>query len=103
MLEKIDFLLRYINGNVNSQEDNIISESSLYDLICKIIDRLTVPDDESASANEILRKCIEECTAGYVERLPGSRERLTRALEVIVTAYYATLVSAYSNKLFDAL
>lgn len=39
-LERIDFLLRYINGNPNKTDDNIISESILYDYAARIIDKM---------------------------------------------------------------
>ena len=37
-LEKIDFLLHYINGNLDCRADDIISEPILFDYICRIVD-----------------------------------------------------------------
>jgi DNA-binding transcriptional MerR regulator len=97
MLERIDFLLRYINGNVNKSDDDIISESQLYGYICDIIGKLMDSDE-----GELL-ECIRKCTRGYTENIAGARQRLEKALEIIVTAYYASSISAYSNILFSKL
>ncbi|MFA6948811.1 MAG: DUF1836 domain-containing protein [Eubacteriales bacterium] len=103
LLERIDFLLRYINGSVNCREDDIIPESQLYDYICRIICSLTGEGANGERADERLRECIEYVTADYVERINGAGVRLRRALEIIVTAYYAQLIASYSNKLFEEL
>lgn len=100
LLERIDYILRYINGNVNDKMDDIISESCLYDYICRIIDTLMEKDK---TTNRQLKGYIEECTADYTERVSGARRRLHHALEIIVTAYYATLIQRYSNDLFEKL
>jgi len=100
LLERIDFLLRYINGDVENREDDIIPESRLYDYICVVLDAIS---GESICTMDKLHDCIAECTADYVEKLPGARERLQKALEIIVFAYYASLVQACSNRLYEQL
>jgi DNA-binding transcriptional MerR regulator len=96
MLERIDFLLKYINGNVNKSDDDIISESQLYGYICDIIEVI------DSSEGELL-ECIKKYTSGYTERISGARQRLEKALEIIVISYYASSISAYSNMLFSRL
>jgi type I site-specific restriction-modification system R (restriction) subunit len=99
-LEHIDFLLRYINGNVNDRLDDIISESQLYDYICNIIDKMM--EDESTTHDQ-LKTYIRDCTEVYIERVSGARRRLQYSLEIIVTVYYAASVQRYSNLLFENL
>jgi DNA-binding transcriptional MerR regulator len=99
MLERIDFLLKYINGNVNDLDDDIISESQLYGYICDIIERLMCDNDDG----DKLTAFIKKCTGGYTERIAGARNRLEKALEIIVIAYYASLIQAYSNRLYKQL
>ncbi len=99
-LEKIDFLLHYINGNLDSRADDIISEPILYEYICKIIDSI----DESESVTpERIREIICRETAGYEEQISGAAERLRSALEVILLSYFASIVSSYSEEKFSAL
>ena len=40
-LEKIDYILHYINGDINSKDDDIIPESKLYEYVCRIVDVLS--------------------------------------------------------------
>lgn len=100
MLERIDFLLRYINGSVNTREDDIIPESQLYDYICTILDRVSAME---SCTGEQLHACILECTQSYQDVLPGASERLHKALEIIVIAYYASYMQSFCNRLFELL
>ena len=101
-LDKITFVIRYINGNVNDSSDDIICDSLLYDYICSILERL-LSDDETTYDMGSLRACISEVTADYEERVTGARKRLNQALEIIIAAYYASLIKRYSDRLVDAL
>lgn len=101
-LDKITFVIRYINGNVNDRSDDIICDSLLYDYICRILERL-LSDDETTYDMGSLRACISEVTADYEERVTGARKRLNQALEIIIAAYYASLIKRYSDRLVDVL
>lgn len=100
MLERIDYLLKYINGYINTHEDDIISESQLYDYICDIIEQMM---NSNCQDNDDLTTWIKKCTSEYSERISGARLRLEKALEIICITYYASLFQNYSNKLFDQL
>ena len=99
-LDKISSLIQYINGRVDDRSDDIIEDSVLYDYICKILDKLMTYDLCSLGS---IRQAIENETAGYVEVMPGARERLSSALEVIVVAYYASLIKKHADNLTDSL
>ena len=97
-LDRIAFLIQYINGNVNDRSDDIIADSELYDYICKILDRLMTYEVCSLGS---VREEIENVTASYEEKIPGARERLTNALEIIVVAYYAALIKKHSDAMLE--
>ncbi len=99
-LDRIAFLIQYINGRVDDRSDDIIADSELYDYICKILDKLM--SYEICSLGSI-KEAIEEETIGYKEIRAGARERLTNALEIIIVAYYATLVKKHSDERLDAI
>jgi len=101
-LDRITFVIRYINGNVNDRTDDIISDSMLYDYICRILDRLLY-DDETTYDIGSLRACIADVTSDYEEKVTGARKRLNQALEIIIAAYYASLIKRYSDSLVEAL
>ena len=100
-LDRIAFLIRYINGSVDDRRDDIIKDSVLYDYICRVLDHITEDKRELEVAN--LRDCIKEVTANYEEKVSGARRRLTNALEIIIVAYYSSVMKQYSEAKLNAL
>lgn len=98
-LENIAFLIKYINGRVDDESDNIIRDSELYDYICRIIDEIVA--DRSLGGD--LAACIAGVTADYKEKISGARKRLNTALEIIITAYYAALIKQRADAKLDAI
>lgn len=99
-LDKIASLIQYINGSVDDRSDDIIADSILYDYICKILEKLMTY--EVCSIGSVQRE-VNVVTADYVEKLPGSKKRLTNALEVIVIAYYAAIIKKHSDSMLDLI
>lgn len=101
MLEKIDFILHYINGEIEDASDDIISESELYGYICDICERYT---EAGLSEPSELRKTISDFTdENYAEPFEGAKKRLDSALEIIIAAYFASSVASFANELFGGL
>jgi len=88
-LDRIAWLLHYVNGSVEDRSDDIITASALYDSICMTLDYL---DTEEGCTLEAIRPAIERAVADYVEPVEGARVRLTNALEIIVGSYCASLI-----------
>ena len=100
LLERVDILLHYINGNIDDVRDDIIPESRLYDYICTIYDRY-IEDECECEAQ--LDEIIAETTAEYDEPLPGAHKRLNAALKIILIAYLASIAGSKANELFMEL
>lgn len=96
-LEEIDYLLKYINGTINWEEDDIIPEAKLYGYIGRIIDGTS---EKCISSIEKLHEYISISTATYIETVPGAGDRLKNALAVIITAYFASLARDKTRRLF---
>ena len=88
-LDRIAWLLHYVNGSVEDRSDDIITASALYDSICMTLDYL---DTEEGCTLEAIRPAIERAVVDYVEPVEGARVRLTNALEIIVGSYCASLI-----------
>lgn len=101
-LDRIAFLVSYINGRVYDRSDDIIRDSTLYDYICRLLDRL-MNDKINSGDPETLKNCIAEVTADYTETIPGAKKRLTNALEIIVVAYYASIIKEQSDNMLERL
>lgn len=99
-LDHIALLLHYINGKIDDRSDDIIRDSVLYDYICRILDRLMEQDVCSMTA---IKDVIREQIADYEEAMPGARDRLANALEIIVVAYYAALIKRRSDEMLADL
>ena len=99
-LDHIAFLLQYINGKIDDTSDDIIRDSMLYDYICRILDALTREDVASkATIKDVIAREISD----YEEAMPGARDRLATALEIVVTAYYAALIKRSSDEMLANL
>ena len=99
-LDKIDFLIHYINGEVGNKSDDIICDSVLYDYICRILEHIINTGDCSL---EEIASYVATITEDYVEPFDGARERLNRALEVIVVTYYSALLKRRATALLENL
>ena len=95
-LDKIAFLLRYINGNLGDNSDDIICPSRLYDYICRILDKIMVEGKECSV--DTLKECIAEETKDYEEKISGAARRLQNALEIIIMAYYSSILKSHTDK-----
>ena len=101
-LDKIAFLVSYINGRLCDESDDIIRDSQLYDYICRILDKLMKAGEISPDGTT-LAETIEKTTSDYVEKVSGARKRLNTALEIIIIAYYASIIKSYSDDMVDKL
>lgn len=99
-LDKIAFLIHYINGEVGNKTDDIISDSVLYDYICRILAHMMGSDTCALSS---VGESVAQITSDYVEPVAGAHERLNRALEVIVVTYYAALIKSHACGLLEEL
>ena len=97
-MERICGLLSYVNGNLDDASDDIILDSKLYFIFARLAVRARELDDRDAC-----RRIIEEELAGYVEPVPGAKERVVRALEVMLTAWLAAKMRAAAEKMLEQL
>ena len=99
-LSRVDFVLRYINGDINSCDDDIIEESLLYDYICRVLAAISDPD--SAGVHGI-DEAIGTVLSDYSERVGGAKRRISSVIRIIVISYYAAMLKSRADDLTDAL
>lgn len=85
-LERIAHLLAYVNGSVYDREDDSISDTRLYSLVCAAIFRL---QDGGHMERETLVPLIEAQLRDYPQTVPDAPERLLNALEIILLSVEA--------------
>lgn len=97
-LERICGLLGYINGALDSEEDDIIDDAVLYFLFVRLAARAKQLDDPGA-----WERAMQQALADYKEPVPGARVRIEKALQVMLTAWIAARMRAEAEEMLLAL
>ena len=96
-MDRICGMLSYINGDLDDESDDIIDDSKLYFMFVRLAAHYRVMPDESGR-DELIAKELEN----YVEPVPGAKERVTKVLCIMLTAWAsAQLRSAADAMLSD--
>lgn len=99
-LEDIAFVIGYINGDIADPSDDVISDSRLYDAICRVLDTM---EGYPVCDLPAIQKLIAKEIADYQEPVKGAKQRLAKTLEVIVVTYCAAIVKQNADALLKAL
>lgn len=98
-LDRICGLLSFINGCLSDESDDLISDSELYH---KYTDMIACSGG-IVTDREAVRAAAEAATADYEEPIPGARERLTKILQVMAYAHYASLSRKAAEEILSRL
>ena len=97
-MERICGLLSYVNGHLDDTSDDIIQDSQLYTIFVGLAVRAKELDDRQAC-----KRIIGEQLADYVEPVPGAKERVTNALEIMLTAWLAAKMRSAAEKMLEEI
>ncbi len=86
-IDKICGLLQYINGVLNDESDDIISDSDLYHMYADMI----ACGGMSVSERATVEASAVRATEGYKEPQAGAKQRIIKILQVMVYAHFASL------------
>lgn len=84
-LDQICNLLSYVNGRLTDDSDDVIDDEILYFMFVRLASRakeLYRAEDRDA--------LLEEALQSYQEPVPGARERIKKALRIMLTAWLAS-------------
>lgn len=96
-LDQICSLMRYLNGCLADESDDLVDDTKLYFMFVRLAARArhiggTTDWDEA----------LQEITADYVEPVPGAREKLIKVLKIMLTVWVAnTLRMAAENMIAE--
>lgn len=93
-MEEICGLLQYINGNLSDESDDLIDDATLYFLFVKLAAEHRRMKN-SDGRDTVIKRVLEN----YVEPVPGARERVEKALCVMLTAWAASLLRQTAEKM----
>jgi DNA-binding transcriptional MerR regulator len=97
-LERICSLLRYINGKLDQEDDDIIDDAALYFLFVRLAARAKQLDDPA-----VWKQAMEEALCNYQEPVPGARERIEKALRIMLIGNVACKMAQTAERMLDEL
>ena len=98
MLEQVCSLLTYINGALDKEDDDIIDDAALYFLFVRLAARAKQLDDPAA-----WEKAMADALADYCEPVPGAKERIEKALRIMLTAWISSTMRQNAEKMLKEL
>lgn len=97
-IENIFTLMSYLNGSVDTDADNIISESELYNYICDILD---IVNYDVILTDVELENVIINAIKDYEEPFPGGKQKLVNGLKIILVYYASAIVKNEADKIYN--
>ena len=83
-LEQIIELMRYINGDLTDERDDLIDDTVLYFKFVSLAARA-----RHIGGDKEWGEAMEEVMADYREPVPGAKERIIKVLQIMLTAWIA--------------
>ncbi len=99
-LDRIVFLISYINGRIFDFNDVIVRDSVLYDCLCLTADSAAADLDEERGR---LRATVEAVTGRSSELPPDTLERLREVTETLSVAYLSSVIKRRADAMADRL
>ncbi len=97
-LERICDLLSYINGSLSDEADDLIDDSQLFFLFVKLAAQARHLGDP-ANWEQALDQALQE----YSEPIPGARDRVEKALRIMLTAWIASKMCSQAEQMLAQL
>lgn len=97
-MERICALIGYVNGQLDNRSDDIIRDSELYFLFVKLAGCARDFED-----TEEALQIIDETLSDYREPYPGARQRVAKALRVMLIAWLAARMRQQTEVLLDEM
>ena len=97
-MERICGMLRYINGRLDDESDDLIDDAQLYFLFLRL-----AAQARDLDTTEQWRQAIEDTLADYEEPAPGAKERVSQVLRIMLTAWVAARMAQEADNMLTAL
>lgn len=98
-LERICSILSYINGVLDDDSDNLISDSELYHHYVDLV----AATHGGTLDHETVVQAAQAVAAAYCEPTPGAKQRLVKILQVMAYAHYASISRKRADDIVTSL
>ena len=97
-MERICGLLSYVNGRLDDASDDIIRDSDLYFMFVRLAGRA-----REIGGTEQAHALIDEYLANYIEPTPGAKDRVAKALRVMLIAWLSARMLQAASVVLDEM
>jgi len=97
-LEQVCHLISYINGSLTDESDDIIDDAVLYFKFVSLAARA-----RHIGGSKEWGEALEEVMETYTEPYPGAREKVTKVLRIMLTAWIAARLKEQTDQMLAAL
>ena len=97
-LEQTVSLMTYINGDLTSEEDDLIDDTVLYFKFVSLAARA-----RHIGGDKEWGEALTEVMADYHEPVPGAKERIVKVLRIMLTAWIAGRLRQEAEDMISAL
>ena len=97
-LEQICSLMRYINGSLTDESDDIIDDAILYFKFVSLAARA-----RHSGGSKEWGEALDEVMSDYAEPFPGAKEKITKVLRIMLTAWIAAQLRDQTNRMIADL
>lgn len=97
-LEQIIHLMRYLNGSLADERDDLVDDTILFFLFVKLASRARYIGGSKAWDDALV-----EITEDYREPVPGARDKLIKVLKIMLTAWCANMLKQQAETMIAQL
>ena len=97
-MERICALLSYVNGKLDDEDDDLISDADLYFLFLQL-----AAQARDLDTRDQWDQALEATLEHYQEPTPGARQRVLEVLRIMLTAWVASRMAQEADKMMAAL
>lgn len=97
-LEQICSLISYINGSLTDESDDIIDDTVLYFKFVSLAARA-----RHIGGSQQWDVALEEVMESYTEPFPGAKEKVTKVLRIMLTAWIAARLKDQADSMIAQL
>ena len=97
-LEQSCSLISYINGSLTDESDDIIDDALLYFKFVSLAARA-----RHIGGSKEWGEALEEVMVSYTEPFPGAREKVTKVLRIMLTAWIAARLKEQTDSMIAEL
>ena len=97
-LEKICSMMRYINGDLTDDADDIIDDAELYFMFVRLAARA-----RHIGVDQGWEEALELATIDYAEPFPGARQRVIQVLRAMLTAWVVSRLKLQVDQMVENL